>query len=139
MLLATTFFCSLRYRVGDSLLVLLVKLSYQFQALVDSKMVLLPLIRSIPIASAVRCYTEIQSLTLTAVFPSFLSGDLVSLLLSLCYGEFRKSILDTTYSVDLRDLSLIDCTIERFDRILCRWAIRLPSYSVCCMELQPID
>ena len=41
----------------------------------------------------------------------FLVSKLGAALVEFVQWEFRKSILNTTYSVDLRDLSLIDCTV----------------------------
>ena len=57
---------------------------------------------SIPTASAVRYYTEIQSCLTAAVFPSILSGNSALLLLSLCNGGSIR--IDTQHSLDLRDL-----------------------------------
>jgi len=74
--------------------------------LVDSKMVLLPSIRSIPTASVDRYYTEIQSCLTAAVFPSYLSAISLCLLLRMwCSGDRSKNRYSTlTLLVDLRDL-----------------------------------
>jgi len=69
--------------------------------------------------------TQQCSLTLAAVFPSVLSGKLVCLLLSLCYGEFRKinSILSTSsYSYCLWSSRSVNLLIERRSSSVC-WAI----------------
>ena len=80
----------------------------------SSRPVLLATGSWIPTASVVRYYTEIQAL-----------NDCCGSLLS-CQATRRCSCwvcVDTQHSLDLRDLLLIDCTIECFDRILCRWAL----------------
>jgi len=86
---------------------------------------------SIPTASAVRYYTEIQSCLTAAVFPSILSGNSALLLLSLCNGGSIR--IDTQHSLDLRDLfSLIDCTNASY--------LSVDEHSLLsCMELRPIE
>jgi len=80
------------FATGIGILFLCFELNNQFQALVDSKMVLLPSIRSIPTASAVRYYTEMQAFRRLLWFPLILSANLVLLLLSLCNGDRSRKI-----------------------------------------------
>jgi len=142
VLLATAFFCSPRYRVGDTLLVL------WLNWIISSK--LLSIWRwysyrrfdpSIPIASVVRYYTEIQSLTLTAVVPSYLVRQLgMPVVEFVCSGEFENRYSTLTYSVDPRNLFLlIDCTAQTLWSYLSVDEHSMLSYLVCRMELLPID
>jgi len=102
VLLATAFFCSLRYRDRDkpnidikSTMALcsstLLRVAFRASSLwsIDSFWM--------PTASAVRHYTETQSLTLTAVFPSLLSAILLCFLLRLCSGD--RSEIDSTLTL----------------------------------------
>mgnify|MGYP007080411887 CR=1 FL=1 len=82
----------------------------------------------IPTASAVRCYTVMQSLLWLLCFP---------LSCQATWSACCWVCVDTQHLLNLRDLLflLIDCAIRMLapTASLCRWAIRLPSYSVSCM------
>jgi len=91
---------------------------------------------SIPTASAVRYYTEIQSCLTAAVFPSILSGNSALLLLSLCNGGSIR--IDTQHSLDLRDL--VNRLCERFVSLSMSTACSFIKFLLLSlMELRPIE
>jgi len=119
---------------GLEITLLCFELNVQFQALVDSKMVLLPSIQSIPTASAVRCYTAMQAFERLLWFPLVLSVISLCLLLRMwCSGDRPKNRCSTL------TLLLIDCTIRTLaPPCLSVDEHSMLSCSVCCMEW-PID
>jgi len=134
--------CSPRYRVRDNPLVLWTESISSKLLSIDTKMVLLPsirffrfrLLRSLGTTQRHSRVLRLLCFPLTCQATRRCSCWVCAMGIDLA-----KSMLDTTCSVDLRDLSLTDCAIERFDRILCRWALNALLLSFfLCMELRPI-
>jgi len=101
VLLATAFFCSPRCRVRDNQHRFRSNRQWHSPFFFASRSELAASEQSslIPTASAVRCYTEMQSCLAAAVFPSILSAISLCLLLRLCTGD--RSKIDTRHSLFL--------------------------------------